>query len=264
MLRKEQKTRVVAGDAKREQELARFDQMAQAWWDPDGAFKHVLAFNDARLKIILPMLQQHFNAPLSDNGEVNLSGLRILDIGCGGGLISEALALHGASVTGIDGSDVSIEVAKAHARQSNVEVDYQHKLAEELVDEGWSAFDVVLNTEVIEHVADQQGLIDTCCTLCNAKGLIVMATLNRTLKSWLFGIIGAEYVLRLLPKGTHDWRYFVRPGEMAEMLAKHDFSLQSLHGLSFNPFTKHWRESENTQVNYLLSAKNNSAQLRRL
>lgn len=246
MLRKEQKTNVAARDAKRDQELARFDEMAQAWWDPDGAFKHVLAFNDARLAVILGMLEQHFSAPLSE--------LRILDIGCGGGLISEALAARGASVTGIDGSEVSIEVAKAHARQSKVKVDYQHKLAEELVDEGWRAFDVVLNTEVIEHVEDQQGLIDTCCTLCNKDGLLVMATLNRTLKSWLFGIVGAEYILRLLPKGTHDWRYFVRPGEMTQMLARHDFQQQSLHGLSFNPFTKQWRESKDTQVNYLLSA----------
>lgn len=255
MLRKENKTSVFSGDnSKREQELARFDQMAQAWWDPNGAFKHVLTFNDARLKVILRMLQQHFDTPLSMTGNPDLSSLRILDIGCGGGLISEALSLHGARVTGIDGSAVSIEVAKAHARQSEVKVDYQHKLAEELITENWSPFDVILNTEVIEHVENQQGLVDTCCNLCKPHGLVVMATLNRTLKSWLFGIIGAEYVLRLLPKGTHDWRYFVRPREMTSMLAKHGFAQRSLHGLSFNPFSKQWRESQDTKVNYLLSA----------
>lgn len=255
MLRKESKQSIPkTGETKRDNELARFDQMASAWWDPDGEFKHVLAFNAARLKVILSLLQRHFGLPLATDGQPDLSALRVLDIGCGGGLLSEALALHGAQVVGIDGSEVSIEVAKAHAQQSQVGVDYQHKLAEELLDEAWPAFDVVLNTEVIEHVEDQAGLITTCCKLTKDDGLLILATLNRTLKSWLFGIVGAEYVLRLLPKGTHDWRYFVKPAEMAQMLATHGFDVRAEHGLSFNPLTKVWRTTSNTQVNYLLAA----------
>lgn len=255
MLRKERKTTL--GNDKRDTELARFDQMADAWWDPDGAFKHVLAFNAARLDVIREFILQHQQASVhasSEETDGQLQGLRVLDIGCGGGLLSEALAAQGAEVTGIDGSEVSIQVAKAHAAKSGVQVTYLHMLAEELLDQGLEPFDVVLNTEVIEHVEDQQGLIDTCCALCKDDGLLILATLNRTVKSWLFGIVGAEYVLRLLPRGTHEWRYFVKPDEIKGMLKPHHFSPKALRGLEFNPFNKHWRVTDNCKVNYLLSA----------
>lgn len=259
MLRKESKQRLNSShNVKREEELARFDQMATAWWDPEGAFKHVLAFNQARLQVILAWLIEHFELPEAErSGDTltpDLNGLRMLDIGCGGGLLSEALAALGAEVTGIDGSEVSIEVAKAHARQSGVVVDYQHKLAEELLDENWPPFDLVLNTEVIEHVEDQEGLVKTCCRLVKPSGLVILATLNRTLKSWLFGIVGAEYVLRLLPRGTHDWRYFVTPDELQSMLSSEQFKVRAIRGLSFNPLNKRWRTSQNASVNYLLAA----------
>lgn len=263
MLKKERKTSIHSGaedTAKRDSELAKFDQMAAAWWDPEGAFKHVLKFNAARLKVIEQFIDEHFFADhrarsAATRGEQPLAGLRILDIGCGGGLLSEALAELGAEVTGIDGSEVSVQVAKAHAAKSGVTVNYQHMLAEELLAEAMAPFDVVLNTEVIEHVEDQQGLIDTCCALCKTDGLLILATLNRTLKSWLFGIVGAEYVLRLLPKGTHDWRYFVKPAEISTMLSEHPFRVSDVRGLSFNPFNKRWRVSADVQVNYLLSAR---------
>ena len=255
MLRKEHKTTL--GKDKRDAELAKFDQMADAWWDPEGAFKHVLAFNAARLDVILDFISQHQQALAQatiEKAERPLHGLRILDIGCGGGLLSEALAAQGAEVTGIDGSEVSIQVAKAHAAKNGVEVTYLHMLAEELLDQGLEPFDVVLNTEVIEHVEDQQELIDTCCALCKDDGLLILATLNRTVKSWLFGIVGAEYVLRLLPRGTHDWRYFVKPDEIKGMLKPHHFRPKALRGLEFNPLSKHWRVTDNCKVNYLLSA----------
>lgn len=257
MLNKERKSSIKAD--KRETELAKFDQMADAWWDPQGAFKHVLKFNAARLKVIEQFIEQHFtpreNHAAGQSSAQPLAGLRILDIGCGGGLLSEALAQLGAEVTGIDGSEVSVQVAKAHAAKTRVPVNYQHMLAEELLAQALAPFDVVLNTEVIEHVEDQQGLIDTCCGLCKPDGLLILATLNRTAKSWLFGIVGAEYVLRLLPKGTHDWRYFVKPGEISTMLSPHRFSVNQVRGLSFNPFNKRWRETDDVQVNYLLSAR---------
>ena len=198
---------------------------------------------------------KHFS--LQDS-EKPLQGIRILDIGCGGGLLSEPLAALGADVLGIDGSEMSIEVARAHEAQSGVAVSYEHCLAEELVSRGFAPFDVVLNTEVIEHVEDQQALIDTCCALCKPNGLLLLATLNRTFKAWLFGIVGAEYVLRLLPRGTHDWRYFVTPSDFKNMLELNDFKIRSTHGLVFNPFTKVWKNSTDVRVNYMLSAVRNT------
>jgi len=247
MLKKEQKNSL----NKQQQELTKFDALAREWWDPNGKFKHVLAFNGARLHVLRAEIMTHFSMA---EGDKPLSGLRILDIGCGGGLLSEPLAALGAEVLGIDGSEMSIEVAKAHANQAGVSISYEHCLAEELLARKFEPFDVVLNTEVIEHVDDQQALIDTCCALCKPNGLLLLATLNRTFKSWLFGIVGAEYVLRLLPRGTHDWRYFVTPEDFKHMLALNRFTIRSTHGLSFNPFTKVWRSSGDIGVNYLLSA----------
>ncbi|WP_113907728.1 bifunctional 2-polyprenyl-6-hydroxyphenol methylase/3-demethylubiquinol 3-O-methyltransferase UbiG [Aliidiomarina celeris] len=238
----------------RSEELAKFDALAPEWWDPNGKFKHVLAFNHARFAVIERRIAEHFQREL--NQQLPLKGLRILDIGCGGGLLTEALARAGAEVIGIDGSEYSIRIAQAHAEQSKVKVEYRHCLAEELGHD--QQFDVVLNTEVIEHVEDQQGLIDTCCRLCKPEGLLVLATLNKTLKSFLFGIIGAEYVLRLLPKGTHNWRYFVRPARMQEYLLPHAFHINHVTGLNFNPFSKIWRESNSAQVNYLAFAMHNN------
>jgi 2-polyprenyl-6-hydroxyphenyl methylase/3-demethylubiquinone-9 3-methyltransferase len=220
--------------------------MAQEWWDPAGKFKTVLAFNDARSAFIHRQIVQHFGI-----AESELSQLNVLDIGCGGGLLSEPLARKGAQVSGIDASSTSIEVAKAHARQSGLSINYRHMLSSDLGKE--ELFDVVLNTEVIEHVPNQQQLVDECCALLKPNGVLIMATLNRTLISYLLGIVGAEYVLRLLPIGTHSWSKFVKPLEMSTMVAKHGLTPVASVGLKFKPFSKSWVESDNLSINYLMT-----------
>jgi 2-polyprenyl-6-hydroxyphenyl methylase/3-demethylubiquinone-9 3-methyltransferase len=227
-------------------EIAQFDKMAKEWWDPIGKFKTVLAFNEARSAFIHRQINQHFS--ITEN---EFSQLKVLDIGCGGGLLSEPLARKGAWVSGIDASSTSIEVAKAHARQSGLSISYRHMLSSDLTDE--EQFDVVLNTEVIEHVPDQQQLVDECCALLKPNGLLVMATLNRTFMSYLFGIVGAEYVLRLLPVGTHSWSKFVKPQEMSSMVAENGLSLCASVGLKFQPFSKTWKESGSLSINYLMA-----------
>lgn len=227
-------------------EIAQFDEMAQEWWNPSGKFKTVLAFNEARSAFIHRQIAQHFSVPVQD-----FSSLSALDIGCGGGLLSEPLAKKGAQVSGIDASSVSIEVAKAHARQSGLTIDYRHMLSSDLSNE--EKFDVVLNTEVIEHVPDQQQLVDECCALLKPGGLLIMATLNRTLMSYIVGIVGAEYVLRLLPVGTHSWSKFVKPHEMSTMVAKHGLNPYASVGLKFKPLSKSWVESGSLSINYLIA-----------
>ncbi|MCC5854528.1 MAG: bifunctional 2-polyprenyl-6-hydroxyphenol methylase/3-demethylubiquinol 3-O-methyltransferase UbiG [Idiomarina sp.] len=231
------------------EELAKFDRLAAEWWNPQGQFKHVHAFNEARLQAIEAALANKFACDLTVAEP--FAGLRILDIGCGGGLLSEALARRGAEVIGIDGSGQSIAIARQHAEGAGVSVTYHHCLAEDLLSKGYPPFDVVLNTEVIEHVTDQQALIDVSCQLMHSNGLLIVATLNRTLKSFLFGIIGAEYVLRLLPRGTHDWRYFVTLDELSALLAPHNVEIRKIIGFTFNPFSKHWRLSRDAKVNYI-------------
>lgn len=229
------------------EEVARFDQLADAWWDPKGPYKNVLAFNQHRWAVILDRVKNHFK--VSDESE--LTRLKVVDVGCGGGLLTEPFAQKGAQVTGIDASEMSIEVAKVHAEKMGLTIDYQHCLASELVAQEHK-YDVVLNTEVIEHVPDQKQLIKECCQLLKPGGLLVLATLNRTLKSFLVGIVGAEYVLRMLPIGTHDWRYFVKPEELRQWLSKHQVKSLGTQGMAYNPFVKRWRNTSDLGVNYLL------------
>ncbi|MPY26346.1 bifunctional 2-polyprenyl-6-hydroxyphenol methylase/3-demethylubiquinol 3-O-methyltransferase UbiG [Shewanella sp. YLB-07] len=234
-------------------EIAKFDRLAEEWRDPKGKFKQVLAFNQTRLIAIEKMIAQHLARDL--NNPDPLAGLSLLDIGCGAGLLCEPLAELGADVTGIDASENNILVASQHAKKNYISVNYIHCLASDLEDKAeTNRYDIVLNTEVIEHVADQQGLIDTCCKLLKPGGLLVMATLNRTITSYIVGIIGAEYVMRYLPIGTHEWRYFVKPQEISAMLSKQGLETINVTGMTFNPFTKHWSVNQNTRVNYLLFA----------
>ncbi|CAD5249352.1 Ubiquinone biosynthesis O-methyltransferase [Alteromonas sp. 38] len=249
-----------------QQEIDRFDALAESWWDPNGNYKTALDFNRARLSVIESQITSHFlqsgqaqgfsqNASTA-NSQTNsidktkpFTGLSIVDIGCGGGLISEPLALKGADVTGIDASAMSIEVAKRHAKRSNVKVNYIHGLSSDLVSQD-RQFDIVVNAEVVEHVPDQAQLVQECASLVKPGGLLVLATLNRTIKSFIIAIVGAEYVMRYLPIGTHDWQKFVKPTELNQWVGK-EFTLSHETGMALNPLTNVWKLTPSLSVNYL-------------
>lgn len=228
------------------QEIARFDALAQSWWDPNGKYKTALSFNATRLGVIESQIRGKFG--LSNNEA--LSDISVVDIGSGGGLISEPLALQGAKVTGIDASSMSVAVAKRHALMTGAEVTYRHMLAEELVAEK-TQYDVVINAEVVEHVPDQEALIKQCASLVKPGGMLVLATLNRTWLSYLIAIVGAEYVLRYLPIGTHDWKKFVKPSELQHWVPK-NFALRHQTGMSLNPLSGQWKLTSGVPVNYLM------------
>ncbi|MDM7859031.1 bifunctional 2-polyprenyl-6-hydroxyphenol methylase/3-demethylubiquinol 3-O-methyltransferase UbiG [Alteromonas sp. ASW11-36] len=228
-------------------EVAKFDEMAKEWWDPEGKFKTALAFNQERLSWIVPTIAAHANRSVDGP---DLSGLRILDVGSGGGLIAESLAILGADVTGIDASAVSVEIARRHAQSSGVAVDYRHMLSDQLVAQG-EQFDVVINAEVVEHVPDQPQLIKECCQLVAPGGQLLLATLNRSIKSYIIAILGAEYVMRYLPKGTHDWRLFVKPSELRQWTAQHGLDFVDSTGMQYNPFSQQWRCVSSEAVNYI-------------
>lgn len=228
-------------------EIAKFDALAQEWWNPQGKFKRVLAFNEARLTEIKAGIAQHFARDLTSDDPFH--GLRVLDIGCGAGLLCEPLAKLGADVTGIDGSEVNIHVATTHSQQEGLKITYRHCLAEEIA--GLDGFDVVLNTEVIEHVYDQEALADTCARLVKPGGILIMATLDRSFKSWIIAIVGAEYILRMLPRGTHDWHFFVKPEELETWLNRSGLKKFRHAGFRYNPVTKVWRVIDVPDVNYM-------------
>lgn len=225
--------------------------MAEEWWDPVGRFRAMHAFNPVRCGYIIDQVCVHYAQDRSDRG--CLRGLKILDVGCGAGMVCEPLAGRGATVTGIDATHRNIEIARWHAAESDLTITYEHALAETLIDEG-QVFDVVLNTEVVEHVADPALLMHQCSVLLKPGGTLIVGTLNRTVRSLVKAIIGAEYVLRLLPRGTHDWRRFLSPQEVQDMVAPHDLDIVDVTGLSLNPLTMTWRQSNDTSVNYMLRA----------
>lgn len=225
------------------EEVRRFDALAQEWRKPDGAFHTVHEFNRVRLHHILNEIQRHFgDAPLS-----------ILDVGCGAGILTEPLARAGHQVLGIDASAVNIRVARQNGWELAANLSYRHCLSQALLEEG-ASFDLVLNTEVVEHVPDPARLLRECGALVRPGGMMVVATLNRTWKSYLIGIIGAEYVLRALPKGTHSWSAFVTPSEVVDALSSQGFSCDPPAGMSYNPLTRRWRLGSSDKVNYLMSA----------
>lgn len=229
-------------------EIAKFDQLAQEWWNPNGKYKRVLDFNLCRWQVIEQQLLTHFGE------HINQQQLTAVDIGSGGGLLCEPLTKMGFQVTGVDASEMSIKVARQHAQQSALDIEYRHCLSTDLVNES-KQYDLVMNTEVIEHVPDQIQLLEECCQLLKPGGLLVLATLNRTVKSFIFGIVGAEYVLRLLPVGTHDWKAFVKPHEISDVIARHDCITMLTKGVSFNPFTGNWSSTRDLSVNYMLFAQ---------
>ena len=229
-------------------EVARFSAMADEWWDPTGKFRP-LKFNPIRLGYIRDRLCAHFDR--DPRSLTPLDELTLLDVGCGGGLLSEPLARMGAIVTGIDASEKNIGTARAHAARSDVEIDYRCSTAEDLMAAG-ETFDIVLSLEVVEHVADVDLFLDSCTALVRDGGAMILATLNRTPKAFMFGIVGAEYVMRWLPRGTHDWKKFVRPSELSRGLRRNGVDVLDISGLSFNPLSDEWRVSGDVSVNYIL------------
>ena len=237
-----------------EDEVARFSAMAAEWWDPDGKFRPLHKFNPVRLGYLRDRLCDRF---ARDTRSMRaLEGLRILDVGCGGGLISEPLARMGATVTGIDASAENIGTARAHAEQSGIEIDYRAAAAEDLLAAG-ETFDVVLSLEVVEHVADIDLFVDCCAGLAGDGGALCFATLNRTPKAFLFGIVGAEYVLRWLPRGTHSWSKFVRPSELARAVRRNGMTVTDISGVSFDLLGDDWRLGRDVSVNYMIFAVRN-------
>jgi 2-polyprenyl-6-hydroxyphenyl methylase/3-demethylubiquinone-9 3-methyltransferase len=230
------------------QEIEKFDRLAESWWDPQGQYKTALIFNRARISYFVPEICKHFDRdPKAKNC---LKGISILDVGSGGGLVCEPLAELGAKVVGIDASEMSIEVAKRHALTTTLQIDYRHMLSSELA-KTKEQFDIVINAEVVEHVPNQAALIKECGNLVNQDGMAILATLNRTIKSYLIAILGAEYLMRYLPIGTHSWRKFVTPLELEQMACAAGLTKISGSGMAYNLLSKRWRLTTNMAVNYI-------------
>jgi len=235
------------------EEIQKFSRLADEWWDVDGKFKPLHMFNPIRIEYITNMVKQHFKI---DNDKANfLSGLNILDIGCGGGLISEPMTRLGGEVTGIDASEKNINIAKMHSKKSKLKINYLNKSPEEL--RNTDQFDIILNLEIVEHVENVNFYIESCYKLLKKGGIMFTATLNRSLMSYLKAIIGAEYVLRWLPIGTHDWNKFIKPEELEKFLNDKKFHTLDISGLEFNPITSKWKKSDNLSVNYIVSSSKN-------
>jgi len=219
-------------------ELAKFGALAHRWWDPQSDFKPLHQINPLRLGWI-------------ERVAGGLTGKRVLDVGCGGGILTEAMAQHGALVTGIDLSDKALGVAQLHKLESGATAEYRLIAAEELAAEAPATFDVVTCMEMLEHVPQPKSTVAACATLAKPNGIVVFSTLNRNPKSYLFAILGAEYVLNLLPRGTHDWAKFLRPAELAAFARRASLDLTDLIGMTYNPLTRIYRLEPDTSVNYL-------------
>jgi 2-polyprenyl-6-hydroxyphenyl methylase / 3-demethylubiquinone-9 3-methyltransferase len=229
-------------------EIQKFDQVASQWWDERGPFKPLHRLNPVRLEFIRGCIEQAY-APQSSSAP--FEGLHMVDVGCGGGLITEPLARLGAAVEGIDASREAIQAATAHAKLMGLPITYQQKTVEALAAEG-CAYDVVLALEIVEHVADVPLFLRSCAQLVKPGGLLFLSTLNRTLKSFLLGIVAAEYVLRWVPRGTHQWERFIKPAELVAHASSFGLAPLSMKGLEFKPLTGQWALSSEVDVNYLL------------
>jgi len=227
-------------------EIEKFSKIAEEWWNPNGKFKPLHNFNPIRIKYIKDNIVKDFNIKSSDKPFKNIN---ILDIGCGGGLLSEPMCRLGASVVGIDASEKNIEVAKFHAKKSKLKIDYKVASPEKLKTK--VKFDVILNMEIVEHVNDIDFFIKESSKLLKKNGVMFVATLNKTLKSYLFAIIGAEYVLKWLPIGTHDWEKFLMPSDLINISKKNNLTLKNLDGMKFNILDNTWKVSDDTSVNYI-------------
>jgi 2-polyprenyl-6-hydroxyphenyl methylase / 3-demethylubiquinone-9 3-methyltransferase len=232
-------------------EIERFARLAHAWWDEGGAFRPLHRLNPVRLRFIRDRLLPHF-ARVRDT-PAPFAGLRLLDIGCGGGLVAEPMARLGFAVTGIDADANALAVARAHAEETGLAIDYRAAAAEDLAQRGES-FDAVLALEVAEHAHDPQLFFAAAAQLVRPGGALVVSTINRTAKAYAFAVVGAEYVLRWLPRGTHDWRKFLRPSEVAAHLRPHAMTIKALEGLVYEPWRDGWTLGPDLGVNYLLFA----------
>ena len=230
-------------------EIEKFSKMAAEWWDPSGKFKPLHKFNPIRIKYIKENIINSFKLKTKKKP---LDKINILDIGCGGGLLSEPMTRLGANVTGIDASNKNISVAKLHAKKNNLKINYLCSSPEKLKIQ--KKFDVILNMEIIEHVEDINFFMNSCSKLLKKNGLMFVATLNKTLKSYMFAIIGAEYVLRWLPIGTHDWEKFVKPEDLKKILSKNNLKLEKLDGMNFNIIKDEWSLSSDTSINYIVKS----------
>ena len=235
------------------EEIQKFSRLAEEWWDVDGKFKPLHMFNPIRIEYITEKIKKHFK--LKKDKSNYLEGLNILDIGCGGGLISEPMARLGANVTGIDASDKNINIAKLHSKKNGLKINYLHTSPENL--KYIEKFDIILNLEIVEHVDNVNLYIRSCYKLLKKNGLMFTATLNRSFISYIKAIIGAEYILRWLPIGTHDWNKFIKPEELEKFLSKENFSTIDIKGLKFSIFTNKWERSNDLSVNYIICSTKN-------
>ncbi len=233
-------------------EIAKFSALAAEWWDPSGKFAPLHKFNPVRLGFIRKTLCEYFGRDMTTR--TPLKGLGVLDIGCGGGLLSEPVTRMGALVTAVDAAERNIQTAQTHANEQGLEIDYRHSTVEDLALSN-PQFDVVLNMEVVEHVADVNLFLGTCAQVLKPGGIMIIATLNRTAKAFALAVVGAEYVLGWLPRGTHHADKFVRPGEIRDALTPHGMEPQPPIGVSYNPLTDTWKLSRDTAVNYMMVAQ---------
>ena len=222
-------------------EVRKFEELAARWWDPNSEFRPLHEINPLRLGYV--------------DRIVGLRGKRVLDVGCGGGILSEAMSAHGAEVTGIDMGEAPLEVARLHLLETGLEVDYQRMTAEAMAEKHPGAFDVVTCMEMLEHVPDPPSVVKACFDLVRPGGHVFFATINRNPKSYLFAIIGAEYLLKLLPKGTHDFAKFIRPSELDSWIRQAGLGTRDITGMSYNPLTKHYSLGEDIDVNYLIASR---------
>ncbi|MFL2885000.1 MAG: bifunctional 2-polyprenyl-6-hydroxyphenol methylase/3-demethylubiquinol 3-O-methyltransferase UbiG [Candidatus Pelagibacter sp.] len=227
-------------------EIEKFSKIAKEWWNPEGKFKPLHKFNPIRISYIKENIIKTFKL---DHNKTPLKDIKILDVGCGGGLLSEPMCRLGAKVTGIDASEKNIKVAKLHSEKNSLQIDYFCSSPEKFNTK--DKFDVILNMEIVEHVEDVNFFLESCCKLLKKNGLMFVATLNKTLKSYIFAIVGAEYVLRWLPIGTHEWEKFIKPEDLISILGKNNLKLDRVDGMNFNLLKNKWSTSNDKSVNYI-------------
>ncbi len=226
-------------------QVRNFERLADQWWDPEGPLRTLHVINPVRLRYI--------------DAAVRLSGKQVLDLGCGGGLLSEAMAVRGARVTGVDAGAAAIRTARSHATLSGVNVDYVQGTAENLAATGADQYQVITCMELLEHVPDPEATLQACARLLQPGGDLIVSTLNRNLKSWLGAVVAVEYLFRLLPKGTHDYARFIRPSELRHMLARHEFTVTDMAGLQYFPWLERCSLSNDVSINYMIHARRSAA-----